>query len=88
MYIIGGWERGYFFSYKYKVTVIKINNTNIKLRYERENANIVYNGDTITITGNLPLSYAVVIKSIVQDNETIIFTKSSTVWSNVSRKTV
>lgn len=76
----GNCERIYFSSYKYNVTVIKINNTNIKLRYERENANIIYKDDTITITGNLPLSYAVVIKSIVQENETIIFITAATAY--------
>jgi hypothetical protein len=76
----GNCERTYFSSYKYDVTVVKINNSDFTLNYVRENADILTDGDTITVTGKLPLEYAVIIKTVKQNNDTIIYITAATAY--------
>ena len=77
----GNCERIYFSSYKYDVTVIKINNADFTLRYVRENADIITDGDTITVKGKLPLEYALIIKTVKQNGETIIYITAATAYN-------
>ena len=77
----GDCERVYFSSYKYDVTVVKVNGTDFTMKYERENADIITDGDTITVQGKLPLEYAVIIKAVKNNGETIIYITAATAYN-------
>lgn len=72
----------YFISYDYNVIAIKITGCDIiKLRYERERTCITYDGNNITAVGTINktgLSYAVLVKTIRENDNFIIYITAAT----------
>lgn len=76
----GDSERYYFVSYNYNTAVIKIsgNTDEAKIRYERENASIVYGDNEITAVGFLPTKFAIRIRSFIDNGDLYIFFTAAT----------
>ncbi|MBO5036245.1 MAG: glycoside hydrolase family 95 protein [Clostridia bacterium] len=73
-------ERTYFVSYKYNTAVIKISGKtdNIKIRYERENAEIIEDGNEIEVSGYLPTKFCLRIRHEKKDDGLYIYITAAT----------
>ncbi|MBQ2720729.1 MAG: glycoside hydrolase N-terminal domain-containing protein, partial [Clostridia bacterium] len=73
-------ERTYFVSYKYNTAVIKISGKteNIKIRYERENAAIIEDGNEIEVSGYLPTKFYLRIRHEKKDDGLYIYITAAT----------
>jgi len=92
----GNLRRDYFVSYRYNTAVIRIvgNTAAVKLRYERENAVILHDGDEILAMGYLPTKFAVLIRQEVKEDAQYIYITAGTAYQTdldpveVCRKTL
>ncbi len=94
----GSYKSTYFASYDYNVVVVKLSGfKKIKIRYERNNTVIQYNGDDITAKGTISqkyLSYAVLIKTVYEKDDCIVYITAATDYmsdkkpQNICRTTI
>ncbi len=72
--------REFCVSHTYNTAVIKIEGCtgDTKIRYERENASVIYRDGEIIATGFLPTQYAVLIRYILQDGCLVCYITAAT----------
>ena len=77
-----GCIREYISSYAYNTAVIRVTGgeKETTLRYERENAEITAEGDTVVVTGKLPLAYALVIRTVRAEGCMTIYITAATAY--------
>ena len=76
----GGTCREYYVSPEYNTAVIRVTGGTggAELRYERENASIIQDGDEITAVGYLPTKFAVLIRSERQGDTLTVWITAAT----------
>ena len=80
--ICGSSCREYFISPWYNTAVIRMkgNFETARLRYERENASVIHDGNEIIAVGYLPTKFAVLIRYEAKDGELLIYITAATAY--------